>query len=101
MRDVHGKTVTLRVQRHDTVADIKARLEVKVETPANMQILSYRTKDLLEHNTLEHYRIRHNCTLDFAGAFKGQHMSLNRISDNRERGKERKRDAQTERERSV
>ena len=71
MKDLCGRTVTLRVRRDSTVAEVKEKLRVLVGIPSHMQRLSSLTKELQDHNRLEDYDIQDNSTLHLLMRLKG------------------------------
>ena len=52
-----GKTLTLEVEKGETIEQVKAKIENKAGIPSEQQRLVYRGKPLEEAKTLEDYNI--------------------------------------------
>ncbi|NXK56368.1 OASL2 protein, partial [Chauna torquata] len=63
VNDFKNKTNTYIVQRTDTVWQLKMKIYDRQGVPAEQQCLTYGTKQLENHNTLEHYDVQPKSTI--------------------------------------
>ena len=68
---INGKSSTLEVQPLDTIQNVKAKIENRVNVPINQQTLYFQDKQLLDARTLHDYDIHNESTLYLALTFRG------------------------------
>ena len=68
---INGKSSTLEVQPLDTIKNVKAKIENRVNVPINQQTLYFQDKQLLDARTLHDYDIHNESTLYLALTFRG------------------------------
>ena len=64
VRMLSGKTVTLQVEKSDSVASLKQKIEDKEGIKADQQRFVFGGKNLQDNNTLSDYNIQENSTLN-------------------------------------
>ena len=75
VRTLSGKTITLQVDRRDTIANIKQMIHYRTEIPPEAQRLVFSSKELHDERTLEEYNITREATLQLALRLLGGSLS--------------------------
>ena len=68
---INGKSSTLEVQPLDTIQNVKAKIENRVNVPIDQQTLYFQDKQLLDGCTLHDYNVHNESTLYLALTFRG------------------------------
>ena len=58
VKTLTGKTITLEVERNDTIENIKAKIQEMINIPPNRQHLSFASKQLENVREIRHYNIQ-------------------------------------------
>jgi ubiquitin C len=83
-----GKTIPIVVSPHDTIFNIKSKLEQKESIPVADQKLMLNDKELADTKTISQYGIKHGTTLNLAGMlifiqhFNGNTLKLPVVATN-------------------
>jgi ubiquitin len=78
IKTLNGKTITLKVEPSDTIADVKAKIKVTEKVPVEQQRLKYAGKGLQNAVTLGDYNIPNHATF---------HMTLPLVGSGPKRGR--------------
>ena len=71
VKDVNGKTLTLDVDKKDTIISIKNKIKDKIDIPTQEQKITYGGKHLDDDKTLEYYDITEEATIQMSMSLKG------------------------------
>lgn len=63
VKDIKNQTMTYTVQPTDTVLQLKTKINTRQGIPVQQQRLTYDSKNLENHHTLEHYNVQPKSTI--------------------------------------
>ena len=71
IKNLKGKTITLDIEKSDTIEEVKKKIQSKEQIPHDQQVLTYKGKNMDDDKSIDDYDIKKGDMIHLSSRLKG------------------------------